>query len=128
MSCCVFSGLSLSQVYASSDVFVMPSDTETLGFVAMEAMASGLPVVGARAGGLLDIIDHNHTGYLCGNDDGGIEFVHFTKHLAEKSELRRQFGRAARQRALEWSWEDATMHLRNELYPLAVARHRKHCP
>ena len=38
-------GERLSQAYASCDVFVMPSDSETLGFVVMEAMASGVPVV-----------------------------------------------------------------------------------
>jgi hypothetical protein len=53
---------------------VMPSDTETLGFVVMEAMASGLPVVGVAAGGLLDIVQHGVTGYLAANpvdDDEG---------------------------------------------------------
>ena len=37
--------------YASSDVFVFPSETETLGLVAIEAMAGGLPVVGVAARG-----------------------------------------------------------------------------
>lgn len=62
-------GDELSQAYASSDIFVMPSDTETLGFVVMEAMASGLPVVGVAAGGLVDLIEHEKTGYLASNTD-----------------------------------------------------------
>ncbi len=49
-------GEELSSAYASADIFVMPSETETLGFVALEAMASGLPVVAVAAGGLVDII------------------------------------------------------------------------
>lgn len=49
-------GAELSAAYASADVFMMPSETETLGFVALEAMASGLPVVAVAAGGLTDII------------------------------------------------------------------------
>ncbi len=49
-------GEELSSAYASADVFVMPSETETLGFVALEAMASGLPVVAVAAGGLVDIV------------------------------------------------------------------------
>lgn len=49
-------GPDLSAAYASADIFMMPSETETLGFVALEAMASGLPVVAVAAGGLTDII------------------------------------------------------------------------
>lgn len=49
-------GEELSAAYASADIFVMPSETETLGFVALEAMASGLPVVAVAAGGLVDIV------------------------------------------------------------------------
>lgn len=49
-------GEELSSAYASADIFMMPSETETLGFVALEAMASGLPVVAVAAGGLVDII------------------------------------------------------------------------
>ena len=49
-------GADLSAAYASADIFMMQSETETLGFVALEAMASGLPVVAVAAGGLTDII------------------------------------------------------------------------
>ena len=49
-------GEELSQAYASADIFVMPSESETLGFVVLEAMASGLAVVSVAAGGLTDII------------------------------------------------------------------------
>jgi glycosyltransferase involved in cell wall biosynthesis len=49
-------GEELSQAYASGDVFVMPSESETLGFVVLEAMASQVPVVAVAAGGLTDII------------------------------------------------------------------------
>ena len=49
-------GEELLQAYASADVFMMPSESETLGFVVLEAMASGLPVVAVAAGGLTDIL------------------------------------------------------------------------
>jgi sulfoquinovosyltransferase len=49
-------GADLSAAYATADMFVMPSETETLGFVVLEAMASGLPVVSVAAGGLTDIV------------------------------------------------------------------------
>ncbi len=49
-------GEALSQAYASADIFVMPSMTETLGFVVLEAMASGLAVVSVASLGLIDIV------------------------------------------------------------------------
>jgi hypothetical protein len=52
----MLSGEELSSAYASADIFMMPSESETLGFVALEAMASGLVVVSVAAGGLVDII------------------------------------------------------------------------
>lgn len=55
-------GEELSAAYASSDIFVMPSESETLGFVVLEAMASQLPVVAVRAGGIPDIIRPHQNG------------------------------------------------------------------
>ena len=52
----MLNGEELSSAYASADIFMMPSESETLGFVALEAMASGLAVVAVAAGGLVDII------------------------------------------------------------------------
>src|SRR5690606_5751646 len=57
-------GDELGAAYASADVFAFPSDSETLGFAALEAMAAGVPVVAARAGGIPHIIDHGRTGLL----------------------------------------------------------------
>ncbi|MBX0327069.1 glycosyltransferase family 1 protein [Oscillochloris sp. ZM17-4] len=57
-------GQDLAAAYASSDAFVFPSDTDTFGQVVQEAMASGLPVVGARSGGTLDLVREGRTGHL----------------------------------------------------------------
>ena len=53
----------LSMIYASNDVFMFPSVTETFGNVVLEALASGLPVVAAAEGGPLDIVQHEISGY-----------------------------------------------------------------
>jgi len=57
-------GEELVKAFASSDVFVFPSTTETLGLVIMEAMASGLPVVAAKSGPTCEQIKDHHTGLL----------------------------------------------------------------
>ncbi|PDV98446.1 glycosyltransferase family 4 protein [Candidatus Viridilinea mediisalina] len=57
-------GQELATAYASADGFVFPSDTDTFGQVVQEAMASGLPVVGARSGGTLDLVRQGETGLL----------------------------------------------------------------
>jgi glycosyltransferase involved in cell wall biosynthesis len=57
-------GNDLATAYASADVFLFPSDTDTFGQVIQEAMASALPVIAARAGGAIDLIQHGQNGYL----------------------------------------------------------------
>jgi glycosyltransferase involved in cell wall biosynthesis len=54
----------LARLYASADICVLPSATETCGLVALEAMASGVPVIAADAGGLRDSIVPGETGIL----------------------------------------------------------------
>ena len=70
----------------------MPSDSETLGFVAIEAMASGLPVVGVAAGGLRDVIQDKETGYLVENNDNMEEFIVKTKELINSKKKRDEMG------------------------------------
>lgn len=57
-------GEDLAQVYASADIFAYPSTTETFGNVIIEAMASGLPVVAAATGGILDSVIDGYNGLL----------------------------------------------------------------
>ncbi len=98
------SGEPLAQMYASGDIFVYPSLTETFGQVIQEAMASGLPVVARKEGGPADIVLPGETGYL--PDPVSIEeFTDYTLKLIQDSELRQGMGRAARAYAEERSWD-----------------------
>lgn len=112
------SGDELSSAFASADAFIMPSDSETLGFVVLESMASGVPVVGANAGGIPSIIDHEATGFLVepGDTDG---YVRCLKKLQDKG-YRTKMGKAARAEAERWGWEAATSYLRNVQYEKAL--------
>ncbi|PWB70940.1 hypothetical protein C3F09_08395 [candidate division GN15 bacterium] len=55
--------------YAAMDIFVLTSQSETYGLVTIEAMTSGLPVIGTDSGGTIDIIDHERTGLRYAPDD-----------------------------------------------------------
>ncbi|XP_031275315.1 sulfoquinovosyl transferase SQD2-like [Pistacia vera] len=122
----VFTGMlqgeELSQAYASGDVFVMPSESETLGLVVLEAMSSGIPVVGARAGGIPDIIPDDQegkTGYLF--NPGDLEdCLSKLEPLLHNKELRETMGKAARQETEKYDWKAATSKIRNEQYNAAI--------
>lgn len=97
------SGDVLSRVYASSDVFVFPSVTDTLGQVVMEAQASGLPAVVSDQGGPSDIVSHDHTGYVLQTDvDVWAEHVF---RLVRDAALRRRMGESARASMVSMSIE-----------------------
>lgn len=120
------SGTELASAYASSDVFAFPSDTETLGFVAMEAMASGTPAVGARAGGIPDVIEDGVNGLMFTPGDLGDLTAKLKRLLYDKAE-RQRLGVAARREMERHDWRAATMKL-VEFYQLAQSVHTRFDP
>ncbi|XP_058089381.1 sulfoquinovosyl transferase SQD2-like [Magnolia sinica] len=127
----VFTGMlqgeELSQAYASGDVFVMPSESETLGLVVLEAMSSGVPVVGVRAGGIPDIIPEDQEGktgflYAPGDIDDCVKKV---DSLLTCTELRESMGKASREDMEKYNWRAATQKIRNEQYNAAIWFWRK---
>ena len=101
-------GEELAAAFASCDVFVMPSRTETLGLVVLEAMASGVPVVGARAGGIPEIVDDGVNGFLFDTEEQAAERVTL---LLRDADRRAAMGKAAVARAAQHSWRAATEQL-----------------
>jgi glycosyltransferase involved in cell wall biosynthesis/predicted metal-dependent phosphoesterase TrpH len=61
-------GADLARAYASADMFLFPSATDTFGQVILEAQASGLPVIAVAQGGPLSLIEHRTSGLLCPAD------------------------------------------------------------
>lgn len=114
-------GQELASAFASSDAFVFPSRTETLGLVLLEAMAAGCPVVAARSGGIPDIVEDGVNGYLFDPTDENGAIV-ATRSLLAQTETREMIRQNARHEAERWSWSSATKQLQN-YYEGVLAKH-----
>ncbi len=100
----------LAEVYASADVFVFPSRTDTFGLVLLEAMACGCPVAAYPVTGPLDVIGHSEAGAM--DEDLGqacLQALKIPRH-------------AARSHAEQFSWRAATLQFLNHLRPQPDAR------
>jgi glycosyltransferase involved in cell wall biosynthesis len=97
-------GERLGAAYASADVFVFPSRTETLGNVVLEAMASGLPVIGVAEGGVLENVRDGVNGVLCEPGDAEA-LAQAILALVDRPELRRRLAGNAREWAAQRTWE-----------------------
>jgi phosphatidylinositol alpha 1,6-mannosyltransferase len=96
-------GAALATAYASADLFAFPSDTETFGQVIQEAMASGLPVVAARAGGAIDLVRDGVNGALF-TAGSAADFAKQIRALTANPALSNEFGLAGRVAAERCSW------------------------
>jgi glycosyltransferase involved in cell wall biosynthesis/predicted metal-dependent phosphoesterase TrpH len=96
-------GEDLARAYASADVFLFCSSTDTYGQVILEAGASGLPVVAVAQGGPAALVENRHTGLLCRPDPDHL--AGSLLQLASSPLLRRHLGAAATHAARGRSWE-----------------------
>ena len=112
-------GEGLADHYAAADLFAFASLTETFGNVVLEGLASGLPVVAIRAGGVGEIVRTGETGILVEPDAPASQMATALLGLAADVRLRREMAEAARRYALTQTWSAIMGRLR-ERY-LAVA-------
>lgn len=98
------SGKVLQESYASADIFLFPSTTETFGLVTIEAMASGLVPVAARTGGAVDIIEDGISGLLA-QPLGAADMARCTEQLMDNPGRRQNMSQRAISRAQEFGWE-----------------------
>jgi glycosyltransferase involved in cell wall biosynthesis len=105
-------GEALAEAYASADIFAFPSTTETFGQVVLEAMASGLPVVGLLSEGVCDLVISERTGYLLdarymAEAEAIALYQANLSKLVEAQLQRREMGLLALCEARKYSWREA---------------------
>jgi len=98
-------GEELARAYASADVFLFASRTDTFGQVLLEAQASGLPVVAVAEGGPLSLIRDGHTGLLCAPTSDALADA--VLELCASEPLRRSLAAAATASVRERTWSAA---------------------
>jgi glycosyltransferase involved in cell wall biosynthesis/predicted metal-dependent phosphoesterase TrpH len=102
-------GTELARAYASADVFLFPSATDTFGQVILEAQASGLPVLAVGMGGPLALVQDGVTGLLREQDSG--QLADALVALAGSAPMRERLSRAALEAVRERTWERALERL-----------------
>ena len=106
----------LRALYASADVFVLPSERESVGIAALEARTAGLPVIAMLAGGARDFIAPGVNGLLARDPQ---ELATFMSRLALDRSLRRYMSNRNRLAAAEYDW-DAVTSAHRAVYEAAV--------
>lgn len=116
-------GEDLSRAYASSDIFLFPSHTETFGNVTLEAMASGLPCLVADAIGSKSLVRNSVNGYWANKEDVA-DFTEKLKLIVGDDSKRLEMGKKSREFALEYQWDAINGELL-ENYMEAVANFKR---
>jgi len=99
-------GKELAAAYASADVFVFPSTTDTFGNVVIEAQASGVPVIVSDTGGPKELVEENVNGVVTKSHDVE-DLARAIRDLVNDKRKRHQMSRQARQAVIDRSWPGA---------------------
>lgn len=110
----------IAEALRSADLYLLPSQTESFGLSALEAMATGVPVVGTRVGGLPEVVEHGVSGFLgeLGDVDG---LARGAIDLLRDGARWQAASRAARERAARFDTAKV-VPLYEEIYAAVVAR------
>jgi glycosyltransferase involved in cell wall biosynthesis len=99
-------GNELAAAYASADVFVFPSTTDTFGNVVIEAQASGVPVIVSDTGGPQELVESNVNGVVTKSHDVD-DLARAIRELVKNTQKREEMSRQARQAVVDRSWPGA---------------------
>ena len=110
----------LEEIVAASDLFLLPSDAESFGMAALEAMACEVPVIATRAGGLPEVVTDGVNGYLLpvGDVDG---MAQRALEIFSDRDLQRRMGEAGRAAVLERFDEARVVPVYREMYERVIA-------
>jgi glycosyltransferase involved in cell wall biosynthesis len=119
----VLRGEELARAYASMDVFVFPSQTDTFGNVVLEAFASGVPAIVTAEGGPKFLVTPGHNGMIATGAEGFAEAI---EYLRSDPDLLEHMRRMARGSAQRYSW-DAVLEDVHKRYELCFPFERAAC-
>ena len=106
----------LCSLYASSDVLLFPSISETFGNVVLEGLASGLPAIVAHKGGTKDMIIEGYNGYVCEENDVNSYYERIEQILTD-DDLNKLLKKQARQSSKKYNWSDlSTRYFKDVLH------------
>lgn len=110
----------LHEILPACDLFLMPSQNESFGLSALEAMSCGLPVISSSVGGLPELVQHDTTGYISEIGDTD-RMARYALDLLEDKRKYRRFSDAARQRVVSRFSESDIVPQYEEFYRSVIA-------
>lgn len=107
----------VAEILSQTDLMLLPSEKESFGLVALEAMACGVPVIGSNAGGIPEVVKHNETGYIypIGDIDN---MANAGVHLLSNADTYSRFSEASIKRATTYFSAGTIMEEYLHLYQL----------
>lgn len=105
----------VQEIVGKSDIFLLPSEDESFGLAALEAMSCGVPVVATNVGGLKELISHGVDGYLTGVGDPEA-LANYSLEILQDPELQEKLGRNAREKVLGTYTPDKIVPQYEDLY------------
>jgi glycosyltransferase involved in cell wall biosynthesis len=109
----------IDKILCFSDLFLLPSEKESFGLAALEAMASGVPVISSNAGGLSEVNKHGVSGYL--SDIGNVEeMAQHALSILQNPETLARFKQQAKETAKKFDTHNI-VPLYEEVYELAMS-------
>ena len=114
----------MPQLYASHDLFVLPSLVEGMPLSLLEAMATAMPVVTTSACGMADVVENEFNGLLVPAADSPA-LAAAVRRLHADSSLRRRLGCAAQETARRYTWKDIALQMEH-IFGLAAHSRPSH--